>query len=143
MSIKYRVRFVYDEDASFKECNGESRPLTEEEYAANYYNRSARPGETPTVTTSGPGLVRVSYAEYLAYYGNPDRHVYIGALLDSLCPHCGVWKLGVESLWNIDCMDDNPEVQCIGQTYEQDRWDAIPGYLREVANELLQEATAL
>lgn len=27
----YRVKFVEDEDATFEECNGESRPLTEVE----------------------------------------------------------------------------------------------------------------
>ena len=123
---EYRVRFVIDQDARFEECNGESRPLTEVEYAEDYYND--KNGQ------------RVDYAEYLRYYGNPDRHIYVGAIIDRKCPCCNQWEKNVESLWGIDLMDDSPEVEAIDRTYFTATIDSIPGYLREIATELLQEA---
>lgn len=32
-----RIKFVVDPDAQFEECNGEARPLTEDEYRENPY----------------------------------------------------------------------------------------------------------
>lgn len=121
----YRVRFVVDEDASFEESNGEPRPLTEAEYAEAEYMKDGIP---------------VPYAEYLEYYGNPHRHVYIGAILERACVCCREW-VSAASLWNIDTMDDQPEAGMIGQTFYADRFDQIPGYLREVADELVAEAS--
>jgi len=117
---------VHDDDAEFEECNGQARPLTEAEYAEHSYQKDGR---------------SVPYAEYLDYYGNPGRHVFIGAVLEEQCPTCGEWH-SVGSLWNIDCMDDNPEAQVIGQTFYATRFDQIPGYLREVTQELVAEAGA-
>jgi hypothetical protein len=130
----YRIRFVIDPDGSFTECNGEPRPLTEEEYAGVQYMRDGKP---------------VSYADYLAYYGNPDRHVYIGAMLERRCTCCGSWS-DVDSLWNIDCMDDNEEVRILthsDRTYGAvsqyymlpTELNVIPGYLRDVTRELLPD----
>lgn len=87
----YRVKFVIDEEAEFEECNGESRPLTEAEYEQNYYQKNGQ---------------KVSYADYLAYYGNPDRHIYLGIVVQKQCECCESWKT-VDSLWNVDMMDDN------------------------------------
>lgn len=134
----YRIRFVIDPDARFEECNGESRPLTEEEYAEYQYMHDGKP---------------VPYLDYLSYQGNPDRHVYMGAVLDHRCHGCGVWH-HVDSLWRIDFMDDSPEVAVLtqhatiggfagtlcSQYYSLPaELDAIPGYLREITKEMLPD----
>jgi hypothetical protein len=138
MADHYRIRFVIDPDARFEECNGEPRPLTEEEYRGYEYMRDGVP---------------VTYADYLRYQGNPERHVYIGAVLEHRCHCCGNWQ-DVDSLWNIDFMDDSPEVAVLtthatvsgfGGTLCSQYYtlpvelDAIPGYLREVAMDLLPD----
>lgn len=123
-ATNYRIRFVYDEDAVFEECNGEARPLTREEYDKDYYVENGK---------------RASYERYRAYWGNPDRHVYLGAIVDRQCPCCDTWKTAA-SLWYIDVMDDQPEAQCVDRTYTREELEAIPGYLRDVARELFDEA---
>lgn len=123
----YRVRFVIDDSAQFEESNGESRPLTEEEYKDNEYYKNDQP---------------IPYADYLKYYGNPDRHVYLGCELQKECPCCHKFNT-VQSLWNIDCMDDNPEYLHV----KLDHWyslgevldDSKFGYLRDVVQELRSE----
>lgn len=122
----YRVRFQYDEDAHFEECNGESRPLTEEEYAENAYMRDGQP---------------IPYAEYLEYYGNPDRHVYLLAHAQKRCPCCGEWGSDAY-LGGIDYMDDSPKLRVIdiNQFIDPDGALALPGHLRECAAGVLQEA---
>lgn len=92
-----RFRIVTDPDASFEECNGEARPLTEAEYADTEY-------------FDDNGTRAIPYAEYLAYYGNPDRHVYLGVILEARCPLCTHWH-EVGSLWHIDLMDDDPALR--------------------------------
>jgi hypothetical protein len=123
---EYRIRFEYDPDAEFEESNGENRPLTEEEYRGAEYMQDGKP---------------VSYTDYRAYYGNPDRHVYLGAIVEKRCSCCGTWKTDA-SLWRIDVMDDDPEAYVVGQTFELERLHAIPGYLRSIACELFDEAGA-
>src|SRR5688572_7065959 len=93
-AAEYRVRFVQDPHASFEECNGESRPLSEAEYAENQYMQDGQP---------------VSYADYLDYYGNPERHVYLMTEVQKRCPCCGAWEF-VAGTGGIDFMDDNPEL---------------------------------
>jgi len=123
---KFRVRFEYDPDGRFEECNGEARPLTEEEYAENAYMRDGQP---------------MPYAEYLAYYGNPDRHVYLRAHAQRSCPCCGEWGSD-EYLGSIDNMDDSPELLAItiGKILTPAQALTLPGYLRECATDLLQQA---
>lgn len=128
MATTYRVRFVLDTEARFEECNGQSRPLTEEEYAVNYYN--------------DPQGNRVSYADYLRYQGNPDRHVFLACQVQKQCDCCNAFN-DVQSLWGIDCMDDNPEYlhtrldhwYSFGEVNDDPRF----GYLRDVARELVVE----
>lgn len=124
----YRVRFVVDSEAQFEESNGESRPLTREEYANNEYND--KQGN------------KIGYAEYLRYYGNAERHVYLGCELQKQCECCGLFKT-VQSLWNIDCMDDNPEYlhAQLDHWYSFGEVKADPkfGYLGEIAKELVTE----
>lgn len=125
---EYRVRVVYDEHTQFEECNGELGPLTEEEYAKDYYMQDGQP---------------IPYDEYLEYYGNPDRHVYVGVIVDKRCQCCRQWEENKASLWGIDFMDDSPEVDAVHLpecefTVEQAL--RLPGYLGEVAKEVLHEA---
>lgn len=141
--MAYRVRFALDDLASFEECNGESRPLTEAEYAENQYMRlvdAAGPADGPRVP--------VTYAEYLAYYGNPDRHVYVQLIVQRQCNACDSWST-VGSLGSIDLMDDDPalrevEIGDSGRraTYyapaEVQAWGAH--YLKDCAIEELQNA---
>lgn len=120
----YRVRFVIDDTARFEEYNGKSRPLTEDEYKGQEYRKDGQD---------------VPYAEYRRYYGNPDRHVYLGCELQKECTCCGTFKT-VESLWNIDCMDDNPEFQHVQLRHWYSLGEVLDdvklGYLREVARDL-------
>ena len=120
-----RVRFVLDPDASFEECNGEGRPLTAEEYAENGY---LRPGGEP-----------IPYAEYLEYYGNPDRHVYLQCQVQKQCPCCGAWSYE-GGTGGIDFMDDDPELNATDCWILPGEAEKLPGYLREVALQDLEEA---
>lgn len=150
----YRIRFTYDPDASFEECNGEPRPLTELEYAANAYRacpRHPRAGSRTIDATTTPPLVGcaicgeteyadIEYAEYRAYYGNPDRHVYVVADLQRQCDCCQVWST-VGSTGSIDLMDDAEELRQLDQWYTPDQIASLPGYLAEVARADLAEFT--
>jgi hypothetical protein len=120
----YRVRFVQDPDAQFEECNGEARPLTAEEYAENEYMRDGQP---------------IPYEEYLSYYGNPDRHVYLQCDVEKRCLCCAHWAYA-EGLGGIDFMDDDPELRAVGDWYTPIEAEGLPGYLRMTALECLEEA---
>jgi hypothetical protein len=159
------VRFVYDPDSSFEECNGEARPLTEAEYAENSYRGCPdhpRAGSRVIDASISPNIVgcavcgrrdyaEISYAEYLAYYGNPEKHVYLGCIVEAQCPCCSAWTAEGSSLWGIDMMTDDPALHRVAIGTLRDRvaqgeWLtpaealALPGYLAEVARELLGEA---
>lgn len=123
-AVAYRVRFVHDEDAGFEECNGESRPLTAEEYADNTYMEDGKP---------------VPYAEYLRYYGNPDRHIYLQSEVQKKCPCCGHWEYEAGTV-HIDFMDDNPELSYADTWYTPEQAETLPGYLREIALQDLEQA---
>ena len=127
---KYRVRFIVDPDASFEECNGEPRPLTEEEYAEHFY-------------MADNGTRQVPYAEYLQYYGNPARHVYVMCVYSVGCACCGHWTPDRHYLGGIDNMDDSPELKYIDTWYTPEEIDANKaqmGYFAEVAAEAFEEA---
>jgi hypothetical protein len=141
--MAYRLRYAIDDLASFEECNGEGRPLTEAEYAENQYMRLV----DPAGASDGP-RVPVTYAEYLAYYGNPDRHVYVELQVQQQCNACDGWHT-VGSLGNIDLMDDDPalrEVE-IGESSRRGKWYTPADvqqwgahYLKDCAIEELQNA---
>lgn len=144
-----RYRIEYDPDASFEECNGEGRPLTEEEYAENSYQACPdHPRAGTKVISVGPPQVQgcaicgrtdyetIPYEEYLQYYGNPDRHVYLQIIRQDRCPCCDSWVDG-DSLSGIDFMDDNPEAGFADTTCTIDQ---LTGYLREVAEDLDSDA---
>ena len=118
------TRFVIDyDDARFEECNGEPRPLTEEEYRGNEYQKDSQ---------------IVSYVDYRAYYGNPDRHVYLYVRREDKCPCCGSWRKGA-AVYGIDFMDDDKDATYIG-TFALGQ---LPGYLRDVAADLGDSAARL
>ena len=148
----YRVRFVIDEDARFEECNGEARPLTEEEYAENVYRCCPdHPRAGTKVVQWEPKQIQgcnlcertdyrdVTYDEYRAYYGDPDRHVYVRSEVEQQCPCCNSWDY-VTGLGSIDLMDDSPELRNLDEWYEEDQLDQVVGYLGEIAREGIQEA---
>jgi hypothetical protein len=125
---QYRVRFVHDPDGVFEESNGERRALTAAEYAESPYMRDDRKTLIP-------------YAEYLRYYGNPDRHVFLQSEVEARCPCCGEWHY-VAGTGGIDFMDDNPELDAVDRWWMIAEIDQIPGHLRSVALEDLSEAGA-
>ena len=140
--MKTRYRVDYDPDYQFEECNGKARPLTAEEYAENVYRACPdHPRAGTKVIALGPPQVQgceicgrtdyadIPYEEYLAYYGNPDRHVGLFIEREDQCPCCLQWAPG-GTLSGIDMMDtDNWETGTF--TLEQ-----LHGYLRECAEDL-------
>jgi hypothetical protein len=142
-----RVRFVLDEEAYFEESNGESRSLTEAEYAENQYmgcpTHPREPGDgSGTCPRCGLQFAPLSYEEYLAYYGNPDRHVYLGCIVEQVCPTCGESAIHHDAVWGIDFMDDSRELHAItiGQYLTEAEARALPGYAGDVARDLLGAA---
>ena len=130
---RYRFRVELDEDFVPEGCDGKPLPESPEQYAQNPHHALINLDDDPQT-----GARRVMpYEEYAGYYGNPDRHVGLSVYLDVLCPHCKHWDRGVQSLHGIDIMDDNPEALAVGTSAT--RADQLPGYLAEVARELLAE----
>lgn len=159
MPTNYRVAFVWDSDASFEESNGESRPMTEAEYAGNeFYGcpdhpRAATRAKSPTeqgigiCTVCGKRSEPIPYAEYLAYYGNPEMHVYIGTIIETQSG-IGDWTVA-ESMWRSDLMTDDPALHKVHVTddepkhlhyYDPATARKLPGYFGELAREMLSEA---
>ncbi len=166
---QYRVKFVYDEDAEFEECNGENRPLTEAEYIENQYQacprhpraaskviRKAYTRKTPNGAKHVRAIVgctvcgettyeNVPYVEYLAYYGNPARHVYLGCIVERqtscTCGEHVAWETA-GSLWWIDFMDDDQAYLSldINTWYTPAEAAKLAGYAGTVALGVLGEA---
>jgi hypothetical protein len=148
----YRVKFVIDEDACFEESNGEARPMTEAEYKGNEYracpkhprggtkviDASVSPNVAGCAICGNTNYEDIPYQEYLAYYGNPDRHIYLGCIVETQCDKCSAWKVK-ESLWHIDFMDNDKAYLALAL----DRWmteeeaKALPEYAGEVAKDLI------
>ena len=150
-TAKRSYRYVHDEDAQFEECNGEARPLTAEEYAENSYQACPLHWRAGTVVRDGvPGCAAcgnteyedIPYAEYLRYYGNPERHVYLELVQQTQCPCCGEWKV-TNSLGSIDFMDDSPELRAVsvGEWMSPETGAALPGYAGECIREMENEAS--
>ncbi len=156
MAINYRVKFVIDHDAQFEECNGEPRPLTPQEYAENSYRACPQhPTAGTKVIDFGPPQVQgcarcgntkyedISYDDYLSYYGDPERHVYLGCIVEKQCPCCNTWAVA-NSVWNIDLMDDDPAFEHLtldhGYTPDDAIGASIGGHLSEIAREELHES---
>ena len=112
-----RVKWVYDEDPDLSDLEQWNTPETYQGYE---------------VYEDGEPL---SFKNYMQTYGNPERHVVLGCVIERECPHCGKWS-GVESLWGIDFMDWQPWE--IG-TYQVDEIDTLNDYQQAVSLELLAE----
>ena len=152
---EFRVRFVSDDDSQFEECNGGSLPLTEDEYAENTYRacpKHPRAGSTVVDASTNPPTVGcaicgetayadIPYPEYLAYYGNPDAHVYLGCIVEKACQACGHYE-NAESAWGIGFMIDSREYDAIaiGEWMTPEAATGLPGYAGDVARDLLAEA---
>lgn len=127
----FRVAFHPDASYAFEEADGGPMPATEARYQAN----------GPFMENGKP----VSYERYRAYYGNPDRHVVVGLVLQRRCACCGTWDDTDTALWGIDFMDDSPEVARMpdldgdGTLSVRDLL-AVDDYLAATTRELLQEA---
>lgn len=78
----------------------------------------------------------VPFDDYMTYWGNPERHVMLMALVEKECEHCGSWTV-VGSLGNIDFMDDQPWET---GTFSEDEAVKLRGYQGECSKELLDEA---
>lgn len=151
-AAQYRIRFVLDPDAEFEECNGEARPLTREEYAEHSYRCCPdHPRGGTTVLDFGPPQIQgcaacgrtdyrdATYEEYRAYYGNPDRHVYLQSEVQRICPCCTVAST-VGGTGYIDLMDDAPELAQMDRWFAEGEIEELVGYLREIAREDLADA---
>ena len=127
----YRIRVQIDPEGRFEECNGEPHPLSATEYAQNQYFKNA-------------GKDAIPYREYLHYYGNPRRHVFLEVCVERQCAKCRQW-VALTSLHGIDFMDDSLEVRsldlnkdCSVEIFPIDK--PLPGYLNDVARDLVVEA---
>jgi len=132
---------VYDNDHTLEGCDGKPLPESPAVYAQNIARVPVGyPEVRPSADTSIP-YRDMTYEEYLAYYGDPDRHVVLGCQVEKECPCCGKWD-HVQSLWGIDFMDDGEEwaAVTVDRTLTPDEALKLPGYLAEVAGELLHEA---
>jgi hypothetical protein len=134
---EYRIRVIEDSDYTPDGCDGKPLPEAEATYTANPVMVLINPADDPTTGKRR----KKTYAEYLKYDGNPERHIGLAVLLDRRCPCCGEWKDGVQALWGIDFMDDSPEYlkTSLSKPYAVSELANVPGYLAEVARELLQE----
>lgn len=138
-----RIRIVYDEESSQNQESPHGTPLPESEelYAGNEVMELLDPKDDPTT-----GIRRkLPYAEYIKYQGNPDRHVVIGMIVQTRCPHCGAWHDGT-SVWGYDFMDDDPflmQVQVLpepGETYTPEQIEGWPDWPKHEALELFRQA---
>ena len=135
----HRVRVVLDEDYSHETPDGKPLPGTAEEYAKNPIMYLVDPNADPAT-----GARReATYAEYCAYEGNPFRHIVVGVIVERACPTCGKYE-PVGSLWGIDFLDQDAEVQSLSlpAEYDETTGRALPGSLGEIVRELLAESGA-
>jgi hypothetical protein len=133
----FRVKFVYDEDGSVETPHGTPLPGTREEYKGYEIMQLIDPADDPQT-----GKRRtVPYDEYRQFWGNPDRHVIVGCIVEKRCEACGHYEQA-ESLWNIDLMDDDADYLAVTMDhwYTPDEARALVGYLGETAKELLDQA---
>jgi hypothetical protein len=123
----YRFTVQYDDDpmSSLHDPEGNPLPGPREIYEAN------------PITDKGR---TVPYEEYCDYFGNPNHHVVLGVTIEQEC-NMGHWH-EIDALWDIDLMDDSPEVLAVNINRGYARATDLPGYLREVAEQLEEEAQA-
>ena len=127
---RYRIGVFQDEDFVPTGCHGKPLPEPPEVYA-----------QSPYCWADGSEM---SYAYYLQRYGDPRQHIGAAVVVERLRPEDRDWE-EITALHGVDLMDDTPEADVVpvGE-YGEVRWyypDSLPpGYLGEVARELLREA---
>lgn len=124
---RYRIRILRDDDFVAEGCNGRPLPEPREVYE-----------QSPMTTNGGAEL---SYEAYLRYHGDPGMHVGLAVLVDVMRPGDDDWHRNAASVWGIDAMRDNPEVDLIGAQYYR-LADMPEGYVKDTAAELLREVGA-
>lgn len=140
---QYRVRVDYETEPDLHTPEGEALPGSEAAYLANPYRVPADyPRVRPRPEDGGVGYRDMTWEEYLAYYGDPNRHTVVAVSVQQQCPHCGEWK-DAGALYNIDMMDDDRELDRVAMG----QWEPVHvgidqrrGHLADVAKELLREA---
>ncbi len=122
MTDPYRVRIDVDEESEPRGVDDHPLPEPERVYDQN-----------PCLDRQGREL---SYKEYCAYYGDPERHIMLWVAVEHQCAHCGESRV-VESLSGIDLMEDDPWTVGV---FAADLAVKLGGYLGQVCRELLEEA---
>ena len=85
------------------------------------------------------GERRVPFNEYARTYGDANKYVYLYAVVESCCDHCGEWGMK-DSLGGIDLYEDSREHWDTG-TFTEAEVDAMrEGYLRDTLKEMFEEA---
>lgn len=78
----------------------------------------------------------LSFEEYIKFYGNPERHVVLFAVVQQCCVVCGEWK-EVSALGNIDFMDTDSLF--IGTVTTENITNKMKGTQLSISQELLTE----
>lgn len=79
------------------------------------------------------------FDEYKQTWGNPNKYVYLCAVVESKCDHCGEWAVK-DSLGGIDLYENSREHWDTG-TFTEAEVDAMSkGYLRDTLKEMFDEA---
>lgn len=113
-----RIRFEYDTDPDFSYLEQWN---TAEKYAEAKIQK--------------PDGTSATFEEYMAYWGDVERHVALSATVESQCECCNSWVIK-DSLGDIDFMDDDHYE--IG-TFTEEEISNIKGYCKEVAEELFAQ----
>jgi hypothetical protein len=79
---------------------------------------------------------RIPFDEYMGYYGNPESHVVLCALVEKQCEHCDEWAV-VDSLCGIDFMDNDDWAT---GTFNENDLSELGGYQLTEAKGMLDEA---
>jgi hypothetical protein len=116
--MNLRIQFEYDTDPDFSYLGQWDTPET---YAGN---EALKDDGTPA-----------TFEEYMAYWGNVDRHIALIATVESQCECCDSWVSQI-SLGGIDFMDD--DAYEIG-TFTKEEAADLKGYCKDVAAELFAE----
>lgn len=94
-------------------------------------------GQCREVTDDGTKGPIMPFDEYKRTYGDPNNYVYLYAVVESQCDHCGEWGLK-DSLTGIDFYEPAPDHWETG-TFTEAEVDAMTkGYLRDTLLEMLE-----
>jgi hypothetical protein len=83
----------------------------------------------------------VPFEEYMQFWGDPNRHVMLLALVQRVCPTCGQWET-IDSLGNVDFMDTASWFvgSVMAEELDGPHQPAMEEYQLELTRELLQAA---